>query len=60
MSLYKYLKENIPLIFNKYKVHAGGKRRIVFKVGGNLITNAVLKVNLGTFWWFLNVILFSS
>jgi len=58
MSLYKYLKENIPLTFNKYKVHVGGKRRIVFKVGGNLITNAILKVNFGTFWWFLNVILF--
>jgi len=44
MSLYKYLKENIPHIFNKYKVHFGGKRTIVFKVGGNLITNATLKI----------------
>jgi hypothetical protein len=49
-SLYKYLKENIPLIFNKYKVHVGGIRAIVFKIGGNLITNAILEVNFGTFW----------
>jgi hypothetical protein len=59
-SLYNYLKENILLIFNNYKVHVGRKRTIVFEVGGNLITNVIFKINVDHFGGFLNVILFSS